>query len=132
MAFRRTVFLRNCCSREIGASKSCTSVNLFRNLIVVLIVYLSLPLLFSVFPSTENYASVLLKWILQPVKSVVIGFVNFLPNLTCTLVLLIWVFNLFSGLSDFPTYLILLVLLDFSPYINVVLFTKLNIVTLKK
>jgi small-conductance mechanosensitive channel len=68
------------------------SVNLFRNLIVVLIVYLSLPLLFSVFPSTENYASVLLKWILQPVKSVVIGFVNFLPNLVSIFVIVL-VFN---------------------------------------
>ena len=49
--------------------------------ILILIVYLSLPLLFSVFPSTEVYTTTLLNWILKPAKMALMGFVNFLPNL---------------------------------------------------
>ena len=67
-------------------------MSLLRNVFIVLVIYLSLPLLFSVFPSTENYASVLLKWILKPAKSVVMGFVAFLPNLVSILIIVI-VFN---------------------------------------
>lgn len=55
--------------------------------VLILIVYLSLPLLFSVFPSTEVYTTTLLNWILKPAKMALMGFVNFLPNLFSIIVI---------------------------------------------
>jgi small-conductance mechanosensitive channel len=55
--------------------------------ILILIIYLSLPLLFSVFPSTEVYTTTLLNWILKPAKMALMGFVNFLPNLFSIIVI---------------------------------------------
>ncbi|MFW0736380.1 mechanosensitive ion channel family protein [Flavobacterium sp. T12S277] len=56
---------------------------------LILIVYLSLPLLFSIFPATEAYTTTLLRWILSPAKLAVMGFVGFLPSLVTIVVILI-------------------------------------------
>ncbi|MGQ7946969.1 mechanosensitive ion channel family protein [Flavobacterium sp. WC2509] len=48
---------------------------------LIFIFYISLPAIFSIFPETENYASVLLNWIFSPAKAALMGFVHFLPNL---------------------------------------------------
>lgn len=57
-----------------------------------LIVYLSLPLLFSIFPATEAYTTTLLRWILAPAKLAIMGFVGFLPSLV-TIVVIILIFK---------------------------------------
>ncbi len=56
---------------------------------LILIVYLSLPLLFSIFPATKDYTTTLLKWILTPAKSALMGFVGFLPSLFTIIVIVI-------------------------------------------
>ncbi|HEY1194171.1 mechanosensitive ion channel family protein [Flavobacterium sp.] len=56
---------------------------------LVLIVYLSLPILFSIFPATKEYTTTLLKWILTPAKSAFMGFVGFLPSLFTIIVIII-------------------------------------------
>ncbi|TPG43855.1 mechanosensitive ion channel family protein [Flavobacterium pectinovorum] len=58
-------------------------------LTLILIVYLSLPVLFSIFPATEAYTTTLLRWILSPAKLAVMGFVHFLPSLVTILVIVI-------------------------------------------
>lgn len=57
--------------------------------VLILIVYLSLPILFSIFPATEGYTTTLLRWVLTPAKSAVMGFVAFLPNLFTILVIVL-------------------------------------------
>lgn len=52
-----------------------------RILIIILLVYLSLPLLFSIFPETESWTSTLLSWILAPLKSTLKAIIDYLPNL---------------------------------------------------
>ena len=59
---------------------------------LVLIVYFSLPLLFSFFPATEAYTTTLLRWILTPAKSAVMGFVDFLPSFF-TIVVIVFIFK---------------------------------------
>ncbi|KQB37531.1 mechanosensitive ion channel family protein [Flavobacterium aquidurense] len=59
---------------------------------LILIVYLSLPLLFSIFPATEVYTTTLLRWILAPAKLAIMGFVDFLPSLV-TIVVIIFIFK---------------------------------------
>ncbi|MCM0666364.1 mechanosensitive ion channel family protein [Flavobacterium tyrosinilyticum] len=56
---------------------------------LILIVYLSLPVLFSIFPATKDYTTTLLKWILTPAKSAFMGFVGFLPSLFTIIVIII-------------------------------------------
>ncbi|UTN06688.1 mechanosensitive ion channel family protein [Flavobacterium bizetiae] len=59
---------------------------------LVLIVYFSLPLLFSIFPATEAYTTTLLRWILTPAKLAVMGFVHFLPSFV-TIVVIVFIFK---------------------------------------
>jgi len=60
-----------------------------RIIVLIFVFYISLPALFSFFPETEAYASVLLKWIFSPAKEALMGFVHFLPNLFSILVIVI-------------------------------------------
>lgn len=60
--------------------------------VLILIVYLSLPILFSIFPGTEKYTTTLLHWILTPARLAVFGFVAFLPNLF-TIVVIVFIFK---------------------------------------
>ncbi|MBD0287178.1 MAG: mechanosensitive ion channel family protein [Flavisolibacter sp.] len=52
-----------------------------RIIAVLLALYLSLPVLFSIFPQTKAYAYKLLNWIISPIKSVLSSIVQYLPNL---------------------------------------------------
>ncbi|WP_316788926.1 mechanosensitive ion channel family protein [Pedobacter frigoris] len=50
-------------------------------LIIILIVYLSLPLLFSIFPETEAWTGTLIGWILSPLRSAAKAILDYLPDL---------------------------------------------------
>ncbi|MDA6070609.1 mechanosensitive ion channel family protein [Flavobacterium sp. AC] len=63
-----------------------------KGITLILIVYLSLPILFSIFPATEAYTTTLLRWILTPAKLAVMGFVDFLPSLV-TIVVIVFIFK---------------------------------------
>ncbi len=56
-------------------------------LVIILTVYLSLPLLFSVFPETKNWTNTLLNWVLTPARSAFSGIFHFLPNVFTILVI---------------------------------------------
>ncbi|EDM38005.1 putative transmembrane ion channel [Pedobacter sp. BAL39] len=49
-------------------------------LFIILIIYLSLPLLFSLFPETEAWTGTLLSWILGPLRSAAKAVVDYLPD----------------------------------------------------
>jgi len=49
-------------------------------LFIILIIYLSLPLLFSLFPETEAWTGTLLSWILGPLRSAAKSVVDYLPD----------------------------------------------------
>jgi len=54
--------------------------NIVRLVVTLLIIYLSLPLLFSIFPETEAWTSTLLNWVLAPLKIALNGILQYLPN----------------------------------------------------
>lgn len=56
---------------------------------LVVVIYLSLPILFSIFPATKEYTTMLLRWILTPAKLALMGFVRFLPSLFTIIVIII-------------------------------------------
>lgn len=67
-------------------------VSVIRISVSILVIYLSLPLLFSFFPATEEYADTLLNWVFTPAKSIFMGFVGFLPNLF-SIIVIVFIFR---------------------------------------
>lgn len=61
--------------------------NIVRILTILLIIYLSLPVIFSVFPETEAWTGTLLGWVLKPVRAAVAAIVSYLPNLFTVVVI---------------------------------------------
>lgn len=61
--------------------------NVLRVIMILLIIYLSLPLLFSIFPETEAWTSTLLNWVLSPLKIALNSILHYLPNLFTILVI---------------------------------------------
>ncbi|WP_316734681.1 mechanosensitive ion channel family protein [Pedobacter aquatilis] len=69
--------------------------NFLQIVTTLLIIYLSLPLLFSVFPETESWTNTLLNWILAPLRAAFSGILAYLPNLfTIGVIYLIFKFAL--------------------------------------
>lgn len=52
-----------------------------RLVIIIVLVYLALPLLFFIFPSSKPYATLLLGYIVDPLKSILLAFIHYIPNL---------------------------------------------------
>ncbi|RYE28530.1 MAG: mechanosensitive ion channel family protein [Sphingobacteriaceae bacterium] len=68
--------------------------NIFRWLLISLLVYLALPLLFGIFPWTKGIANTMLGYFLNPAKKIVLAFWHYLPNLF-TIIVIITVFRYF-------------------------------------
>ena len=56
---------------------------------ILLLIYIALPVLFGIFPWTQNFAETLFSYILSPVKKVAFGIWGYLPNLITIIVLVI-------------------------------------------
>ncbi len=54
---------------------------------IILIVYLALPSLFSIFPVTKSWAGTLLSWVVDPIISIFLAFVSYLPDLFTVIVI---------------------------------------------
>jgi small-conductance mechanosensitive channel len=61
--------------------------NVVRIIVIILLVYLSLPLLFSIFPETEQWTGTLLQWILSPLSKAFNAVVSYLPDLVTVIVI---------------------------------------------
>jgi small-conductance mechanosensitive channel len=66
--------------------------NIIRLLVIVFTVYLSLPLLFSIFPATKDLTNTMLGWVMSPIKSTVMGVIQFIPNLV-TITVIYFIFR---------------------------------------
>jgi len=55
-------------------------LNVMKYLVVVVVFYLAIPLLFSVFPWTRGFAEILLGWIVTPLKHILDSLVGYVPN----------------------------------------------------
>lgn len=62
-------------------------VNIIRVIVIILIIYLSLPLLFSIFPETEKWTGTLLNWILSPLRIALAAIFHYFPNLFTILII---------------------------------------------
>ncbi len=65
-----------------------TTLNkLLKWLVILLLVYTALPILFGIFPWTQNFAETLINYIFDPLKAIWLAFWDYLPNLFTILVI---------------------------------------------
>ncbi|MDR1780607.1 MAG: mechanosensitive ion channel family protein [Tannerella sp.] len=105
---RRNKYLKGIRIRnlEIINSKKQIQALLFlskatRYVIYFVLLYLALPLLFSIFPVTQRLAQTLFNWIWTPITTILTGFVNYLPNLLKIIIIII----IFRYLIKFVRYI---------------------------
>ncbi|MEP6846737.1 MAG: mechanosensitive ion channel family protein, partial [Panacibacter sp.] len=77
--------------------------NLIRIAVIVLALYLSLPLLFYIFPGTQDITNTLLGWILTPAKNILSGILSFLPDLFTILVVYFFTHYVVKAVNIFAT-----------------------------
>jgi len=65
---------------------------IIKRIVIILLVYLTLPLLFSMFPWTEGFSDTLISYVVSPVKIIFIGLWNYLPNLF-TIIIIVFLFR---------------------------------------
>ncbi|GHV73897.1 hypothetical protein AGMMS49940_11990 [Spirochaetia bacterium] len=65
-------------------------LRILKYVVTVFQLFLTLPIVFSLFPATKNLADTLIGFILHPLKKMVIDTVSFVPNLI-TIVITLWV-----------------------------------------
>ncbi|MCB0726996.1 MAG: mechanosensitive ion channel family protein [Ignavibacteria bacterium] len=63
------------------------ALNILRVIVIILVIYLSLPVLFSIFPKTKAYTNTLLSWVLTPAGNAMSGILDYLPNLFTVIVI---------------------------------------------
>lgn len=73
--------------------------NILRWIIILVLIYLMLPVLFSIFPWTKTLSGTLFGYILTPLKSTALAIWNYLPNLI-TIIVIVFLFRyVFRGLK---------------------------------
>lgn len=64
-----------------------TALRIVKLMVIILLVYLSLPVLFYIFPWTKPIATQLLGYVIDPLKSIALAFLRYIPNLLTVLVI---------------------------------------------
>lgn len=65
---------------------------LIRWLLILTIIYLALPILFNLFPSTKGYAPILIGYFLSPLKKVALAMIDYFPDFV-TIVVVYFIFH---------------------------------------
>jgi small-conductance mechanosensitive channel len=64
-------------------------LKMLKYVITVFQLYITLPIVFSLFPTTENLAHTLFGYILTPLKDIVIGILKYIPNLITIIIIIV-------------------------------------------
>ncbi|MGA9637108.1 mechanosensitive ion channel domain-containing protein [Flavobacterium sp.] len=65
---------------------------LLKWIVNLVLIYVTLPILFGIFPWTKNFASTLFGYVLNPLKNIALSIWNYLPNLV-TIIVIFFVFH---------------------------------------
>ncbi|MCL2270003.1 MAG: mechanosensitive ion channel family protein [Treponema sp.] len=57
------------------------SLRILKYLITIFLLFLTLPIVFSLFPATRNLATTLFRYILDPLRDISVGTIKYIPNL---------------------------------------------------
>lgn len=75
------------------------AINILRIIFLVFLLYLTLPILFSIFPWTEGIANKLFEYIVNPISAVFKGVIGYIPNLFTIVVIFFAVRYLTRGIK---------------------------------
>lgn len=67
-----------------------------------ILLYLCIPLIFSIFPPTQRLAETLFSWVYNPIKTTSVNFINYLPNLfkiIVTIVIMHYILRFFKYIA---------------------------------
>ncbi|QJB40972.1 mechanosensitive ion channel family protein [Chitinophaga oryzae] len=64
-----------------------SALGVVRIVLILLVLYITLPLIFGIFPWTKGIADKLIDWTLSPIKSILLGIFSYLPKLLTILVI---------------------------------------------
>lgn len=78
-----------------------TTYNVLRYFCIMLQLFITVPLLFSIFPETKTFTFTILGYIWNPFKDIIASFVNYLPNIFKIAVIYICFRYLVSGVKYF-------------------------------
>jgi small-conductance mechanosensitive channel len=70
---------------------------------IFLIVYIALPVLFSIFPWTKGFAETLFSYLIDPLKEILHSIINYLPNLFTIIVIFLTFSYLIKAIRFFKT-----------------------------
>jgi len=76
-------------------------LRLLKYFITVVLLFLTIPAVFSFFPSTRELASTILKHFLTPVKNIAFGIVKYIPNLITIIIIIFITRYVLRGLKFF-------------------------------
>ncbi|MGF6926672.1 hypothetical protein QFZ48_002172 [Chitinophaga sp. W2I13] len=62
------------------------ALRIVRIVAILFVFYITLPFVFSIFPWTKGIADKLINWTLSPIKSILVGFLHYLPKLLTIIV----------------------------------------------
>jgi small-conductance mechanosensitive channel len=78
-------------------------VNIAKWIIILILIYMTLPVLFGIFPWTGGFAGKLISYFLDPIKHILVSLWNYLPNFFTIIVLVIFFRYLLRILYYFKT-----------------------------
>jgi len=76
-------------------------LRIFKYLITFFQLFITIPIIFSLFPETEGLASNIFGYILTPLKSILLGTVKYIPNLITIIIILLITRYVLRGLRFF-------------------------------
>ncbi|MDR2806218.1 MAG: mechanosensitive ion channel family protein [Dysgonamonadaceae bacterium] len=99
--FLKPVFIRKYEFLSVDAQERVIFflLNLLRWLAVIIQLLISIPVLFSIFPQTENIAMQLFSYILTPLKNIFWAIVRYIPNLFIIAIIWFIIHYVISGLA---------------------------------
>jgi small-conductance mechanosensitive channel len=74
-------------NKERQTSSVLFVLKIFRYLIIFILLYLTIPILFSIFPLTKRFAETMFNLILSPLKKIIISFIDYIPELITIIVI---------------------------------------------
>ncbi len=75
------------------------TVNVIKYFVIIIIIYLTLPIIFRLFPWTKAWSDALINFILEPLKSILSSIINFIPNLISIIVIVMFFRYIIKGLG---------------------------------
>lgn len=80
-------------------------VGILKWLLIFTIVYLALPMLFNIFPSTRGFSDLMLGYFLAPIKKIIFAIIGYFPDLITILIIFAVFYYLMKGVKFFAVEL---------------------------